>query len=169
MKKIIYIVLIIIVMYLWITGENNNVLPEETIRFRIIANSNDKVDQTTKLLIKKELENKFFPLLEASSSKEETINIIDNNQEVIKSTIEKYNVPYSINYGKNYFPEKTFNDVIYEEGEYESLVISLGEASGNNWWCVMYPPLCLLENNTSKNDKIEYKSYLWEIISQLTS
>lgn len=169
MKKIIYIVLIIMVMYLWITGKNNNVLPEETIRFRIIANSNDKVDQTTKLLIKKELENKFFPLLEASSSKEETINIIDNNQEVIKSIIEKYNVPYSINYGKNYFPEKTFNDVIYEEGEYESLVISLGEASGNNWWCVMYPPLCLLENNTSKNDKIEYKSYLWEIISQLTS
>ena len=154
---------------LWITSKNNNVVPNDTIRFRIIANSNDRVDQTTKQLIKKELENKFFPLLEDSTSKEETINIIKNNQEVIKSTIEKYNIPYSINYGKNYFPEKTFNDVIYEEGEYESLVISLGEASGNNWWCIMYPPLCLLENNTSQNDKIEYKSYLWEIISQLTS
>lgn len=169
MKKIIYIVLIIGTMCLWITSKNNNVVPNDTIRFRIIANSNDRVDQTTKQLIKKELENKFFPLLEDSTSKEETINIIKNNQEVIKSTIEKYNIPYSINYGKNYFPEKTFNDVIYEEGEYESLVISLGEASGNNWWCIMYPPLCLLENNTSQNDKIEYKSYLWEIISQLTS
>lgn len=169
MKKIIYIVLIMLAMYLWITRENNNVLPSDSIRFRIIANSNDKVDQTTKLLIKKELENKFFPLLEASSSKEETINIIENNQEVIKNTLEKYNVPYSINYGKNYFPEKNFNGIIYEEGEYESLVISLGEASGNNWWCIMYPPLCLLENNASQNDKIEYKSYLWEIISQLTS
>ena len=134
MKKIVYIVLIIGAMYLWITSKNDNILQDNTIRFRIIANSNDRVDQTTKLLIKKELENKFFPLLEASSSKEETINIIENNQEVIKSTIEKYNVPYSINYGKNYFPTKTFNDVIYEEGEYESLVISLGEASGNNWW-----------------------------------
>ena len=169
MKKIIYIVLIIGTMCLWITSKNNNVVPNDTIRFRIIANSNDRVDQTTKQLIKKELENKFFPLLEDSTSKEETINIIKNNQEVIKSTIEKYNIPYSINYGKNYFPEKTFNDVIYEEGEYESLVISLGEASGNNWWCIMYPPLCLLENNTFQNDKIEYKSYLWEIISQLTS
>lgn len=169
MKKIIYIVLIIGTMYLWITSKNNNILPNDTIRFRIIANSNDRIDQTTKLLIKKELENKFFPLLEGSNSKEETINIIKNNQEVIKSTIEKYNVPYSINYGKNYFPKKTFNNIIYEEGEYESLVISLGEASGNNWWCIMYPPLCLLENNDTKQDKIEYKSYLWEIISQLTS
>ena len=77
MKKIIYIVLIIITMYMWITCENNSVLPEDSIRFRIIANSNDRIDQTTKLLIKKELENNFFPLLEASSSKEETINIIE--------------------------------------------------------------------------------------------
>ena len=169
MKKIIYIVLIIVVMYLWITSENNNVLPRDSIRFRIIANSNDRLDQTTKLLIKKDLEHNLFPLLEVSSSPEETKNIIENNQQVIKNTIEKYNVPYSINYGKNYFPEKNFNGIIYEEGEYESLVISLGEASGNNWWCVMYPPLCLLEKNTSQNDQIEYKSYLWEIISQLTS
>ena len=169
MKKIIYIMLIIIGMYLWITNGNNNVLPNDSIRFRIIANSNDRLDQTTKLLIKKDLEHNLFPLLEASSSPEETINIIENNQEVIKNTLEKYNVPYSINYGKNYFPEKKFNGIIYEEGEYESLVISLGEASGNNWWCIMYPPLCLLENNTSQNDQIEYKSYLWEIISQLTS
>jgi stage II sporulation protein R len=169
MKKIIYIVLIIIVMGLWITSEKSGAIPDDSIRFRIIANSNDRVDQTTKLLIKKELENKFFPLLEASTSKEETTDIIEDNQEVIKSIIEKYNVPYSINYGKNYFPTKTFNDVIYEEGEYESLVISLGEASGNNWWCIMYPPLCLLENNTSQEENIEYKSYLWEIISRLTS
>ena len=156
-------------MYLWITSGSNNILPRDSIRFRIIANSNDRLDQTTKLLIKKDLEHNLFPLLEASSSSEETKNIIENNQQVIKNTIEKYNVPYSINYGKNYFPEKNFNGIIYEEGEYESLVISLGEASGNNWWCIMYPPLCLLENNTSQNDKIEYKSYLWEIISQLTS
>ena len=161
--------LIIITMCLWITKGKNNLLPEDSIRFRIIANSNDRIDQTTKLLIKKELENKFFPLLEGSTSKEETINIIKNNQQVINSTIEKYNIPYSINYGKNYFPEKNYNGILYEEGEYESLVISLGEASGNNWWCIMYPPLCLLENNQSNQPKKEYKSYLWEIISQLTS
>ncbi len=169
MRKIIYIVLIISVMYLWITNENNNVVPDDSIRFRIIANSNSQMDQTTKLLIKNDLEHNLFPLLEDSESLEETKNIIKNNQQVINSTIEKYNIPYSINYGKNYFPEKNYNGILYEEGEYESLVISLGEASGNNWWCIMYPPLCLLENNQSNQQKKEYKSYLWEIISQLTS
>jgi len=169
MKKIIYTMLIITMLILYILNRNTNELPEESIRFRIIANSNERVDQTTKLLIKKELENKLFPLLEESNSPEDTRNIIENHQDVINSVIKKYNVPYSINYGKNYFPEKEFNGIVYESGEYESLVISLGNASGNNWWCVMYPPLCLLESNNQNSSKIEYKSYIGEFISQLTS
>lgn len=169
MKKIIYIVLIMIVMCLWITEEKDFLLPENTIRFRIIANSNSEVDQTIKILIKNDLEKNLFPKLENSTSPEETEQIIKDNESVIKSTIEKYNVPYSINYGQNYFPEKTYKGITYNEGEYESLVISLGEASGNNWWCVMYPPLCLLESNSRNYDEVEYKSYVYEIISQLTS
>lgn len=169
MKKIIYIMLIIITMCLWITKENENLIPSNSIRFRIIANSNSEIDQTTKLLIKKDLEQNLFPELENSTSPEETEQIIKDNEQVIKSTIEKYNIPYSINYGLNYFPEKTYKGITYDSGNYESLVISLGEASGNNWWCVMYPPLCLLESNSNNYDEIEYKSYIKEIISQLTS
>lgn len=169
MKKIIYIMLIIVTMCLWITKENENLIPSNSIRFRIIANSNSEIDQTTKLLIKKDLEQNLFPKLENSTSPEETEQIIKDNEQVIKSTIEKYNIPYSINYGLNYFPEKTYKGITYDSGNYESLVISLGEASGNNWWCVMYPPLCLLESNSNNYDEIEYKSYIKEIISQLTS
>ena len=169
MKKIIYIMLIIITMCLWITKENENLIPSNSIRFRIIANSNSEIDQTTKLLIKKDLEQNLFPKLENSTSPEETEQIIKDNEQVIKSTIEKYNIPYSINYGLNYFPEKTYKGITYDSGNYESLVISLGEASGNNWWCVMYPPLCLLESNSNNYEEIEYKSYIKEIISQLTS
>ena len=169
MKKIIYIMLIIITMCLWITKENENLIPSNSIRFRIIANSNSEIDQTTKLLIKKDLEQNLFPKLENSTSPEETEQIIKDNEQVIKSTIEIYNIPYSINYGLNYFPEKTYKGITYDSGNYESLVISLGEASGNNWWCVMYPPLCLLESNSNNYDEIEYKSYIKEIISQLTS
>ena len=169
MKKIIYIMLIIIIMCLWITKENENLIPSNSIRFRIIANSNSEIDQTTKLLIKKDLEQNLFPKLENSTSPEETEQIIKDNEQVIKSTIEKYNIPYSINYGLNYFPEKTYKGITYDSGNYESLVISLGEASGNNWWCVMYPPLCLLESNSNNYDEIEYKSYIKKIISQLTS
>ena len=169
MKKIIYIVLIIIAIWLWTTSEKKDVLPEESIRFRIIANSNTEIDQNVKQLIKKDLETNIFKLIQDSKSIEETRKIIKDNEEIIKSTIEKYNVPYSINYGKNYFPEKNYKGVTYKDGNYESLVISLGKAEGNNWWCVMYPPLCLLESNTDNYDEVEYKSYFQEIISQLTS
>ncbi len=169
MKKIIYIVLIIIVSYLWITKEKMITVPEESIRFRIIANSNDTLDQSVKHLIKDELESNIFSLIQGSSSIEETRKIIKDNEKVIKETIEKYNVPYSINYGNNYFPEKNLNGIAYQEGNYESLVISLGNASGNNWWCVMYPPLCLLEANEEEYEEIEYKSYFKEIIENLMS
>ncbi len=168
MKKIIYIVLLIAMMCLWITNEKNNLLPENNVRFRIIANSNAKIDQTTKLLIKKDLEEKLFPKLQKSTSPAETKEIIEANQNIINEVLESYNVPYSINYGQNYFPEKEYKGIIYEEGNYESLVISLGEASGNNWWCIMYPPLCLLESNGENYTEPEYKSFFWEIISQLT-
>ena len=169
MKKIIYILLIIIMLCLWITSKQENLLPDETIRFRIIANSNIAVDQSTKMIIKKDLEQNLFTIIEDSNSIEETRQLIKDNEIVIKNTLDKYNVPYSINYGQNYFPEKTYKGITYEEGEYESLVITLGEGAGNNWWCVMYPPLCLLESQGDNYDEIEYKSYFKEIISQLTS
>lgn len=169
MKKIIYIALIIIIMVLWISVKKSDLLPEDSIRFRLIANSNNDIDQGTKLLIKKDLEQNIFKLLQDSSSAEETKKILKENEEVIKSTIEKYNVPYDIKYGKNYFPQKNHKGIIYKEGEYESLVISLGEAAGNNWWCVMYPPLCLLESNEKKINDVEYKSYFQEIITKFIS
>ena len=50
---------------------------------------------------------------------------------------------YNINFGYNYFPAKQFKGHTYEEGYYESLVVSIGEAKGDNWWCVMFPPMCL--------------------------
>lgn len=169
MKKIIYIMLIIIVLTFYLYNSKDSLLPENSVRFRIIANSNSNIDQGTKLLIKKDLEQNLFTLLENSTSPEETKQIIKANENIIKETIEQYNIPYSINYGLNYFPEKNYKGITYEEGEYESLVISLGEGAGNNWWCVMYPPLCLLESKSEDYSDVEYKSYFYEIISKLTS
>lgn len=169
MKKIIYIVLILAFFALYLNNSKSNLLPEDSIRFRIIANSNSDIDQKTKLQIKKDLENNLFVLLKDSKSPEETKKIIKENEEVIKNTIQKYNVPYTINYGNNYFPEKNYKGITYESGNYESLAISLGEAEGNNWWCVMYPPLCLLESQSDNYDEVEYTSYFKEIISKLTS
>ena len=73
---------------------------------------------------------------------------------------------YDINYGINFFPEKEYDDYVYQEGNYESLVIKLGEAKGNNWWCVMYPPLCLIDQNSNNKEDVEYKLYIKEILQK---
>lgn len=168
MKKIIYILLIMIILSFFIKPKETYQIPNDSIRFRIIANSNSNIDQTTKLLIKKDLENNFFPLVENSTSIDETRTIINNNQDILDNTLNKYNIPYKVNFGNNYFPQKEYLGIKYDEGNYESLVISLGEGKGNNWWCVMYPPLCLLESK-EEPEQVEYKSFIKEIIEKLTS
>ena len=169
MKKIIYILLIIFILSFFIYEQEEILIPEDSIRFRIIANSNSEEDQALKKTIKKDLETQFFPLVENSKSKEETEQIINNNEEIIKQTLNKYNIQYQIHYGDNYFPKKTYKGVTYSEGNYDSLVISLGEAQGNNWWCVMYPPLCLLDSKSDNIEDVEYTSYIRQILDKLTS
>ena len=74
---------------------------------------------------------------------------------------------YSIDYGMHEFPLKTYKGVTYEAGEYESLLVTLGEGKGDNWWCVLFPPLCLLEADESVDtNKIEYKSFVKEILEK---
>ena len=169
MKKIIYIILILITFSYFLNNKESLLIPNDSIRFRIIANSNSNIDQNTKIKIKQDLQKNFFPLLENAKTKEETKNIIKENESVIKKTLNSYNIPYTINYGSNYFPQKEYKGITYEDGDYESLVISLGEAKGNNWWCVMYPPLCMLESNSDKYEDVEYKFYIEEVLSKLTS
>ena len=161
MRKILYIVSIIFVLFLYMRIEDNKIT-EDTIRFRIIANSNTYEDQQLKKVIKKDLELNLFPLLQNSTSTYETRQIIHENQQLIEDIMLKYNVDYNINYGINFFPKKEYGDYVYEEGNYESLVITLGEAKGNNWWCVMYPPLCLIESNNQED--IEYTFYIEEML-----
>jgi len=166
MKKILYILSIIFLLIIFINMKNNQTIQDESIRFRIIANSNSLEDQNLKKLIKRELEINLFPLLENSQSIYETRNIIHQNKNLIDEILSKYNVDYDINYGINFFPEKEYDDYIYQEGNYESLVIKLGEAKGNNWWCVMYPPLCLIDQNSNNKEDIEYKLYIKEILQK---
>ena len=78
--------------------------------------------------------------------------------------MQNYNLPYSINFGLNYFPEKEYKGIVYEEGYYESLLITLGEGKGNNWWCVLFPPLCLLE--AEENTEVEYTSLVGELLEK---
>ncbi len=158
MKKII-IVLCLIVSILCINKQPNT--SGDTIRFRIIANSNSKSDQQQK----KEIVKSISDTLINSNVKtvEEERKYIKAQIPTFEKQINKSTKDYSINYGQNYFPKKEHNGIIYEAGEYESLVITLGQGEGDNFWCILFPPLCMVD----ENEDIEYKSIIKEVLKKI--
>ena len=166
MKKIIVCLFIVTVLVLVNKEETKVLIPEDAIRFRIIANSNSIEDQKEKIEIRNELEPIIGDILTNSTTKEETKTEINNNLYKINHVIDKFNTTYDVNYGFNFFPEKNYKGVTYKEGNYESLVITLGDGLGDNWWCVLFPPLCLLEANETNYDDITYTSYIQELIKK---
>ena len=166
MKKIIISLFIVTILVLVNKNDTKVLIPDNAIRFRIIANSNSIEDQKEKIEIRNELEPIISDILNNSDSKEETKNEIDLNMNEINNVINKYNSNYDINYGLNYFPEKNYKGVTYKAGNYESLVVTLGDGLGDNWWCVLFPPLCLLEANENDYDDITYTSYLQELLNE---
>jgi len=93
------------------------------------------------------------------------INLKANIDKKIAEILSKYNInqKYESNYGYNYFPEKKFENNNYKSGYYESLLISLGQGLGDNFWCLLFPPLCLLDYE--ENDNITYSSFIKELFS----
>lgn len=168
LKKVIIILGIISSLLILNNKEEIIIIPNESIRIRVIANSNKKEDQNLKNKIKDDLTKKINLLLKDTKNINEARNILKKSIPDIDVTIasslkkQESNETYKINYGMNYFPEKEFKGVIYKEGMYESLVVTLGEGKGNNWWCVLYPPLCMVESNSN----VEYKSLVKEIIDK---
>ena len=163
MKKIIILLFFVIVVLVILNEKEIILIPEDAIRFRVIANSDEVTDQKLKTDIKNNVERELFTLIKDAKSSKEARDIINNNLDKVDNIVSKYNVSYDINYGNNYFPEKTYKGINYEAGNYESLVITLGSGSGKNWWCVLFPPLCLLDEQKNISN-YEYELYANQII-----
>lgn len=172
MKKILILLALISIILLYTNKtEEYVIVPNESIRFRIIPNSNTPED----LYMKEEVKEGISDII-TSLSKEninETRTNIVNNLPLLRNKVQNvfdennYNQNFSINYGINYFPEKTYKGVKYQSGNYESMVVSIGNASGDNYWCVLFPPLCMME--AKESEKVEYKFFIKEIIDHFKS
>lgn len=172
MKKII-LILLAAISIIAISNSNDNdyiVVPKESIRFRIIPNSNTVEDIYMKEKVKEEVSS-VIDTISANTSIEESRNSIKKSIPIMEAKItnlftnENYDKTFDIKYGQNYFPEKIYKGVKYESGNYESVVIEIGEAKGNNYWCVLFPPLCLLE--AEESEEVEYKFFVSEIIKKI--
>ena len=171
MKYVPYFI-IIIVIYI-IIGQffsNNYKIPESSIRVRVIANSDEKNDQQVKKKVKDIVVDDMYNLLKDSKTIDSSRNIINSNIDILSQDINKYlnninyNLGYDINYGYNYFPKKSYKGVEYNEGMYESLVVTLGSGKGENWWCVLFPPICMIE--AEDNTDVEYTTMVKEIMNK---
>lgn len=170
MKKTIILIIFIIAFYVISPKivEGAIKIPEDSIRIRIVPNSNSKEDQKIKRKVKKGIQNTMYNLLKETKDSDNAEKIIKSNLSKIDNEVneilkrQNYNLDYNIKYGYNYFPEKNYKGIKYEEGYYKSLLITLGEGKGDNWWCVLFPPLCLIE--AEENTQVEYKSLVQEIL-----
>lgn len=174
MRQILFFLIIILgVIYFFDYSKKQEVLPVDAIRFRVIANSDSEYDQEVKKLVGKEIQKQISMKLKGITNSEEARKILKNNVPVFQDSVSKtlalnnIDEDFYVNYGMNYFPEKTYNGVTYDAGKYESLVITLGEGLGKNWWCVLFPPLCLLEAEEEEDTTdIEYSFFIWDLMDK---
>ena len=172
MKKIIILLAIITISLIYKEIKADTIIiPDTSIRLRVIPNSNSVLDQNMKNKVKTYLEENTYELLRDEKNIENARNLIKENIPYLDENIKEifnennYNMNYNINYGYNYFPEKEYRGIKYKEGYYESIVISIGEAKGDNWWCVLFPNLCLVD--IENNNDTEYKSWVIETINKI--
>ena len=171
MKKTIIIILLAMLGFHFLSMKGSAlIIPNEAIRLRVLANSNSKEDQELKLKVRDELQLYMYELLKDTKgidqAREKIKQNLDQIEDCVNRTLQKYDsaIKFQVDFGLNYFPDKEYKSVVYPAGEYESVFVTLGEGNGNNWWCVLFPPLCLME--AEESDTVEYKSFFQELIEK---
>ena len=144
-------------------------IPSTSIRMRVIAKSNSEKDQSDKKIVKDALEKKLYEVIGNNDNYEDIDQKLNQKKDDIDETIKQVLISNDIennftsSYGYNYFPEKEFKGITYKSGNYKSYVVTLGEGKGENWWCVLYPPLCLVDESV---DNYEYHSLINDMIQK---
>ncbi|MCM3162375.1 stage II sporulation protein R [Metabacillus litoralis] len=128
------------------------VIPDEAIRLRILANSNSDEDQELKRKVRDEVNKEITEWVAELTSVEAAEELIESRLPEIENIVarvlkeENMEQEYTVDFDHDVsFPTKLYGNFIYPAGEYEAILISLGEAKGANWWCVLFPPLCFLD------------------------
>lgn len=173
MKKFVFAVLVLVLV-----GVVAVLLPKEKeydyLRIHIRANSNLAVDQNVKYMVKDEVVKFLTPKLCNVPSKAEAIEIVEKNtaamESICQNTLNKNGFFYSahVKINNEYFPTRTYNNTTLQSGYYDAVIVELGSAQGDNWWCVMYPPLCFVGENDGSTS-ITFKSKIAEWFKKLFS
>ncbi len=157
-KKVKYSILILFLLFLYVTvcafsyvSAVSEDLANSVFRLHVIANSDSKEDQNLKYIVRDNVLAYMNEICSGVNSKEEAIEIAqahkDEFRQIALDTIKQNGFDYdvSVEIGNFSFPTKTYGDISLPSGYYDALRIKIGEAKGQNWWCVMFPPLCFVD------------------------
>lgn len=151
---------------------NTRDVKHDYLRVHIRANSNLQCDQDIKYIIKDEVVDFITPYLVGCDSKQKSVAMITGLLEEIEAVcdniLEQNGFEYKSNarINEEHFPTRVYENVTLEEGVYDALIIELGSGKGDNWWCIVYPPLCFVNKTNTSAQNIQYQSYLMEIIKK---
>ena len=134
---------------------------ESVVRLHVLANSDTEEDQALKLMVRDEVLRVSAPLLKDCKSREQAEQILGAHADEIADAAQAvvqaqgYDYPVSVLLGKEDYPTRTYENCCFPSGTYVSLRVCIGEAEGQNWWCVLFPPLCLSAASAEDDDSNE--------------
>lgn len=189
MKKGKYFIVFLAIVIIFIVGTilcaeyYSNKYSENVFRLHILANSNTVEDQALKLKVRDCIGETVDLLSKEAQNAYDMERLIEENADKIRSEAQKcieregFDYDVKIEIGNFYFPTKSYGSEALPAGEYNAVRIIIGEGKGDNWWCIMFPPLCLSNgniNSVAKNnqeedvvDKITVKFKFVEIFQEM--
>jgi stage II sporulation protein R len=167
---IVVIAIAIIALGVDFSGMTSAGSNRDFLRLHVRANSNSAADQAVKFDVKNEIIDRMTPIFADVTSRQQAMNALNSNlwrikdiaDNVLRSAGFDYTARVSIR--SEHFPTRSYNGYSLTEGVYDALIIELGSGLGENWWCVIYPPLCFLDNNIGGDQGVQYRSKMREII-----
>lgn len=161
MKKLIVLGVLLVAVICTFCLVNHK--EEDYLRIHIRANSNSEYDQQIKYQVKDTVVSALKPIVDSIQSKDDMINILNQNVEYLTMVVDNklrelgQNYTSKIRISEEKFPTRSYEELTLGAGVYDAIIIELGSGKGDNWWCVAYPPLCFV---TAEGDgeNIEYKS-----------
>jgi len=140
----------------------------EYLRIHIRAHSNASADQAVKLAVRDAIVDHLTPLLQGRSSLAQAVRVAEDNADelgrIATAVLQDSGFSYgaSVRVSREFFPTRAYGDLTLASGVYDALIVELGSAQGDNWWCIAYPPLCF-----GGGGKAQVKSWIWERLAEL--
>lgn len=175
MKKycILFVLLFIIILTAAVCAEGGTDETSAYLRMHVRANSNSAQDQAIKYEVKEAIVEYLMPLAASCESKEEAIGALEASLSEIEKVADEVLAENGFSYTshaemrREEFPSRVYDGVTLEAGVYDALIVELGTGTGDNWWCVVYPPLCF--SGSATGESIRYRSRILEIIENFFS